>query len=139
MLVVVSLIKWLHYRPFPGELPTISEHSKETFFLESVFDNVRNCGLQAYNVGKKRTNSQRFVWNFWVLKSCVLIKKWIQERQFFEVLGNEIIPAKCLWWILVLVTNCNISKDRLVHICCLSGYCEKMLCFKHVVMVFNFS
>ena len=58
-------------------------------------------------------------------------------EQFLEVLGNEIIPAKSLWWILVLVTNYNISKNRLVHICCLSDYCEP--CLKHLVIVFSLS
>ena len=59
------------------------------------------------------------------LRPCVLIKKWLHQRQFLEVLGDEIILAKSLWWILVLATNLNISKNKLVHTCCLSGYCEK--------------
>ena len=59
----VSLIKWLHCGPFSGKIPTISKHSKETFFLESVFADARNCGLQAYGVRKKGTNLQRLFWN----------------------------------------------------------------------------
>ena len=54
----------------------------------------------------------------------------IYQRQFLEVLVNEIIPAKKLSWILVLVTHCNISKYRLAHICCPLGYCEKYTVFK---------
>ena len=38
-------------------------------------------------------------------------------KQFLEVLGDELFPAKFMWWILVLVTNYNISKDTLAHIC----------------------
>ena len=50
----VWLIKWLYYRPFSCRLPTISEYSKETFFLEPVFAEVRNSGLQGCSVRKKK-------------------------------------------------------------------------------------
>ena len=33
----VTLIKWLHNRPFPSRFSTISEHSKKTFLLKSRF------------------------------------------------------------------------------------------------------
>ena len=65
----LSLIEWLHYRPFPGKLPTISEHSKETFFLESAFAGVRNCGLQTCNLTGKGIVLQRFLWNFWTFRT----------------------------------------------------------------------
>ena len=40
----------------------------------------------------------------------------------FEV---KLSALKNLWWIPILVATCNICKNRLVHWCCLSGYCEK--------------
>ena len=38
-------MKWLHHRPFSGRLPTISEYSNETFFLESVLlkSEIQDC------------------------------------------------------------------------------------------------
>ena len=33
----VTLIKWLHNRPFPSRFSSISEHSKKTFLLKSRF------------------------------------------------------------------------------------------------------
>ena len=53
-------MKELHYRPFSCKLPTISKHSRETFFLESVFTEVRYFGLQGCSVRKKGKVSQRF-------------------------------------------------------------------------------
>ena len=54
----------VHFRPFFGKLPTISEYSKKTFFLESVFAEVRNSGLQDCNVREKGTVLERFFGNF---------------------------------------------------------------------------
>ena len=48
------------YRPFFSELPTILEYTKETFFLEPAFADVRNSGLQGCSVREKGTLSQRF-------------------------------------------------------------------------------
>ena len=48
----VTSIKWRHI-PFPGKLSTISEYSKETFSLESVFTEVGNNGLQVCSVIEK--------------------------------------------------------------------------------------
>ena len=48
-LALKGLIKWFHYRYFPGKCPTISENShKKHFSFE-----VRNSELQACNVEKK--------------------------------------------------------------------------------------
>ena len=41
----VTLIKWLHYRPFPDKFPNTSEHSPEALFLEFVLVEVGNSGL----------------------------------------------------------------------------------------------
>ena len=54
----VQLIKWFHYRPFSGKLSIILEYSKETFFLESAFADVRNSELQGGNIREKNTLSQ---------------------------------------------------------------------------------
>ena len=54
----VQLIKWFHYRPFSGKLPIILEYSKETFFLESAFADVRNSELQGGSIREKNTLSQ---------------------------------------------------------------------------------
>ena len=71
---------WLHESPFSGKLPTISEYSKETFFLESAFADVSNSGLQDCSVGEKGTFLQGFFWNFrnfrkpfryWALSECI--------------------------------------------------------------------
>ena len=43
----IVLIKRLHYRLLSGKLQTISEHSKETFVLESICVEVGNFGQQA--------------------------------------------------------------------------------------------
>ena len=61
----VALIKLLHCRPLSDKLPSISEHSKETFVLESVCAEVRNSVLQICDVREKGTVLQRFFWNFW--------------------------------------------------------------------------
>ena len=63
-------MKWLHYRPFSGKLPTISQHSKEIFLLQSAFAEDRNCGLQGCCVRKKGTVSLRcfFFFFFWVFE-----------------------------------------------------------------------
>ena len=50
------------------KLPTISEYSKETFFLGSVFAEVRNSGMQGFSVREKGTVSQRFFGIFEILK-----------------------------------------------------------------------
>ena len=47
------LIKWPRYKPFPCKLPTISNHAKETFFMESVFTKVKYSGLQGCSVWEK--------------------------------------------------------------------------------------
>ena len=54
----------LHFRPFNGKLPTISEYSKKTFFLESAFPEFRNSGLLGCSVREKGTVLKRFFWNF---------------------------------------------------------------------------
>ena len=56
----VYLIKRLQYKLLSGKLPTISEYSKEAFFLELAFADVRNSGLQGCSVKEKGTLSQRF-------------------------------------------------------------------------------
>ena len=45
----------IHYRPFSGKLPTISEYSKEIFFLKSAFNDVRNSAPQGCSVREKGT------------------------------------------------------------------------------------
>ena len=52
----------VYFRPFFGKLPTISEYSKKTFFLESVFAEVRNSGLQDCNVREKRDSFGKVFW-----------------------------------------------------------------------------
>ena len=54
----------LHFRPFNGKLPTISEYPKKAFFLESAFPEVRNSGLLVCSVREKGTVWKRFFWNF---------------------------------------------------------------------------
>ena len=70
----------LYYRPFSGKLPTISQYSKKTFFLESAFKEVRNSGLQGRSIREKGRLSQIFFWNFrnfrtffpfWALSECI--------------------------------------------------------------------
>ena len=39
----------VHYRPFLVKFPSISEDSQETIFLESVFLDVENFGLQGWD------------------------------------------------------------------------------------------
>ena len=62
----VASVKWLHYRPLSGKLPTILEHSKES--LESVCVEVRLSGLQTCNVREKGTVLQRFFEIFGILE-----------------------------------------------------------------------
>ena len=71
---------WLHYSPFSGKLPTISEYSKETFFLESAFADVRNSGLQAVALEKKAPFCKDFLgifeilenpFPYWALSECI--------------------------------------------------------------------
>ena len=63
-----------------GKPLTISEHWKESFFLEPVFTVVRNSGLQACGAGEKGTvwkkifrNLQNFrtLFPFWTLPECI--------------------------------------------------------------------
>ena len=88
-----SSIKLLHYRPFSEKLPTLSKYSKETFFLESAFADVRNSGLQGCSVREKGTLSQRFFWNFrnfrmsfpfWALSECICNKMELQYIFFSD-------------------------------------------------------
>ena len=62
--ILVILVQWLHYRPFPNKLLTISKRSQEIFFLESAFVVVRNPGQQVGNVREKKTDFQKNFLNF---------------------------------------------------------------------------
>ena len=69
------------YRPLSGKLPTISEHSKETFLLESVCAKVRNSGLQACNVRKKGTVLPIIFWNFQNFRTSFLSLALLEKYQ----------------------------------------------------------
>ena len=86
----VSLIKWLHCGPFPGKLPTILEHSKGTFLLDSVFDDIVilwNCRLQAYKVRKKGQICKDFFGIFNFLQHSFL------SEQFLKFLCSEVFKS----------------------------------------------
>ena len=69
----VYLIKWLHYRPFSGKLPTISEHSKQKFFLGSAFKDVRNSEPQnCIALEKKRHIPEGFFGIFKIFEYSLL-------------------------------------------------------------------
>ena len=59
------------------------------------------------------------------LESCVLIRNDPTRSNFLVPLELRLSPQKCLCWIPILAATYNISKDRLVHERCPSGYCEK--------------
>ena len=61
--------------PLSGKFPTISKHSKETFFLEPAFADARNCGSQAYEVRKKGTNLQRLFWDFQTITTLFSVRE----------------------------------------------------------------
>ena len=52
---------------------------------------------------------------FQEVEPCILIKKWSHHGQFFVIFGDDIIPAKSLLWIPILVASNNISINKLVH------------------------
>ena len=81
------LIKWPRYKPFPCKLPTISNHAKETFFMESVFTKVKYSGLQGCSVREKETFSQRF---------CVIYK--ILEHYFLTRHFQNVFVVQSLIW-----------------------------------------
>ena len=50
----ISLIKWLHDRPFPIKFATISENSdNKTFFFKPDFIEARNSELHSCNAKEK--------------------------------------------------------------------------------------
>ena len=53
-----------HYRPFFGKVSAISEYSQEAFFLEFVFAEVRNSGLQDCSIRKKRDSFAKIFFGF---------------------------------------------------------------------------
>ena len=78
-IILKSLIKWVYYRPFSGKLPTISECSKETFFLESAFAaGVRKSGLQVCN-GKKKGQFWKYFRGIFEISEHPLISEHFQN------------------------------------------------------------
>ena len=57
--------------------------------------------------------------------SPVTLKSHSTRESFLKFLDVKLSPQKNLSWIPILLATCNISKNRLVHRCCPSGYCEK--------------
>ena len=57
--------------------------------------------------------------------SCFILKIDSTRDNSLKYLEVKLSPLKNLWWIPILVATCNICKLWLVHIRCLSGYCEK--------------
>ena len=94
------LLSWLHCRPFPGKRPTIWEHSKETFSLESVFADVRNCELQACDVRGKGTVLQRFFWNFQTFSTTFSFEhfqKIVCSDVFSSIVRCRLYLCICIW------------------------------------------
>ena len=52
------------YGPSSDKLPTLSKYSKQTFFLESTFADIRNSGLPGCGVREKGTLVQKNYWYF---------------------------------------------------------------------------
>ena len=78
------------------KLPTISEHSKETFYLEFVFPEVKNCGLQVYNVGKKVKTCKDFSGVFKLFEQLFLSEyfpKFICSGVF-----SSVVAVDCIWY-----------------------------------------
>ena len=97
----VQLIKWLHYRPFSDKLPTNSEYSKETFFLESVFDEVRNSRLQGCSDREKKDS---------------FTKTYLQFSKFQNILFFLSTTRIDLWLSSLLgcrLYSCNSFKRKL--------------------------
>ena len=57
--------------------------------------------------------------------SHFILKSNSTRYNYLTFLVVKLSPQKILWWILILVANCNICKDRLVQRRFPSGYCEK--------------
>ena len=56
----IGVLQKLFRGNFPDEFPTISDHSQETSFLDSVIFKVGNSALQACNVRGKRGSFAKF-------------------------------------------------------------------------------
>ena len=123
------------------------------------------CRLYPYNCIKRKLHYIRFSnnfpkflthfkkssWNhhwrslagFWPVDyspvlNCDYIKSDSIRNNFLKFFV-DLFPQKSVWWIPVLVATSNISKCIFVHRPYSSGYCEKIFCSKHLVVVFYFS
>ena len=70
--------------------------------------------------------------------NCDYIKSDSTRDNFLKFFV-DLSPQKSVWWIPVLEATSNISKSIFVHRPYSSGYCEKIYCSKHLVVVFYFS
>ena len=102
---------------------TLIKGNSTTYFFLTIF--------QSFWCSYFKTPSLNHLWwslvEFWSLYTVVLfISKNDSTRdnslKFLEV---KLSPLKSMWWIPILVATCNICKNRVIHRCCLSGYCEK--------------
>ena len=89
----ITLIKWLHYRPFSGKFLAISKHSQNTH-LVSAFVELNSFGLQAGNFRERGTiffcfeiskllESLHKKWSFSLRISPHLLEKSLMENLIF--------------------------------------------------------
>ena len=60
------------YGPSSDKLPTLSKYSKQTFFLESTFADIRNSGLPGCGVREKGTLVQKIIGIFEIFENPFL-------------------------------------------------------------------
>ena len=135
----IALVKGLHCRPLSYKLPTILEHSKETW---SWSWSQKNSGLQACNVTEKWTVVQNIFWSFRKFRTsfpflalpekyhcffspivgCRLYSCNCIKRELHYLCFLHHYPRKSLWWTSILVATYNVSKNGLAHRCFLSVF-----------------
>ena len=113
---------------------TVSEKESSTTYFSQCFWNFCCRYLKAL--------SWKDLWQrlvvFQDVEPCILIKKWFHQGQFFVIFGDDIIPAKSLLWIPILVASNNISINKLVNRRYPLVHCD-ILSYKHILKVFHFT
>ena len=113
---------------------TVSEGESSTTYFSLCFWNFCCNYFKAL--------SWKDLWQSFVVfqevEPCILIKKWSHHGQFFVIFGDDIIPAKSLLWIPILVASNNISINKLVHRRYPLVHCD-ILISKHKLKVFHFT
>ena len=115
----VYLIKWLHYRPFSGELQTISEYSKKTFFLESLsFLKLENLDCRAVAIVKMDSFKNLFFGILKILEDSIFLSTSRMYLQCSPVVNCiRATPLHTFLWQSRKVSDAAISKQLHEIIC----------------------